>query len=429
MKKILIISYYYHNDEIIGAIRIRNIIKYLLTNNYKIFLITQGINSIIYMDKLIIHNIKDITPNDKLKMFLKIKKNQTISSHYKIKRYKNKTSIIENIFKIWEEIFYYPDITKNWIKPTFNIAKEIIKNNNIDIILSSAHPLSTHIVSSKLKNEYNIPWIADFRDLWTQNHYYRYSRIRKYFEKKLEINTMKNADIIITTTNSFKKKIEQLHKNKKIISIESGFNKSIINYNNKFKSNKISIVYTGALYQGKRDPEILFKVLRKLSKRKNIDINKFEINFYGPYEQWLEDDVTKYNLSMIVRFHGRVLRKEALNKQRNAQILLLLTWNNPEEKGVIPGKVFDYLAARRPILSLGSSKAEGVKIIERTRAGIHCKDENELERYLLDRYDEFINKSSIEYKGIDEKVMRFSSDRMGKQFETIIEDLLMNRNK
>ena len=106
-----------------------------------------------------------------------------------------------------------------------------------------------------------------------------------------------------------------------------------------------------------------------------VERGDVSIDFYGRYESWLEEDVTKYKLGDVVTLHGPVSREVAIRKQWESQILLLLTWNDPAEQGVYTGKVFDYLAARRPILSLGLSGGVVTKLLNDTNAGVHVSTE------------------------------------------------------
>jgi glycosyltransferase involved in cell wall biosynthesis len=283
-----------------------------------------------------------------------------------------------------------------------------------------------NLVASRLASEFNIPWIADFRDLWTQNHYYPYSGIRKFFDRRLELKTLSNASILTTVSQPLAENLQKLHKNKKVIAIPNGFDPEQTNPGIPL-STKFSITYTGYLYQGRRDPELLFKIIRYLINGNFIDPNSLEINFFGYDEGWLIHDVKKYGLDNYVKIHGIIPREQSIQKQRESQILLLLTWNDPEEKGVYTGKLFDYLAARRPILSLGFTDGGVVKeLLDQTRVGVHCSNEVELREYLLEAYREYKELGAVQYRGIKEEVMKYSQVEMAKSFSEVLESIIEN---
>ncbi|NQE44520.1 hypothetical protein C5S31_00680, partial [ANME-1 cluster archaeon GoMg2] len=185
-------------------------------------------------------------------------------------------------------------------------------------------------------------------------------------------------------------------------------------------SDKFSIVYTGNLYRGKRDPEPLLKAIQKLILEGIIEPDEVVIDFYGYDEGWLERDVERYGLQDIVRVHGVIPREEALKKQREAQILLLLTWNDPTERGVYTGKVFEYLAARRPILSMGISGGVVEDLLKETNAGVHTSSQEEIERALKIFHSEFKLKGRVGYCGISTKIERYSQREMARKFADVL---------
>ncbi len=119
--------------------------------------------------------------------------------------------------------------------------------------------------------------------------------------------------------------------------------------------------------------------------------------------------------------HGLIPREEALKKQREAQILLLLTWNDPTERGVYTGKVFEYLAARRPILSIGISGGVVEALLKETNAGVHTSSQEEIERALKKFHSEFKLKGRVGYGGINAKIERYSQREMARKFADVLD--------
>jgi len=287
-------------------------------------------------------------------------------------------------------------------------------------MISSSSPVTCHLIANKLKKNYDIPWIADLRDLWTQNHYYLHSRIRKIIDKRLELKVLSNADILTTVSPILAEKLKEIHKTKNIFSIPNGFNSEEINPGIPL-TDKLSIIYTGRLYQGKRDPELLFKALNELNNEQKIDLNDFLLDFYGKSQDWLKKDIEKYDLEKIVRQNGVVSREDVIKKQWESQILLLLTWDNPAEKGVLTGKIFEYLAAKRPILSYGISEGIVKDLIEETNAGYHAKDLKDLKNILERVYSQYKLNGKVDYYGLEDKINKCSHEEMTKKFVKALE--------
>ena len=99
------------------------------------------------------------------------------------------------------EVFAYPDGMKYWYESAYREASRIIEEEQIDAIISSSWPITCHTIAKELKDNYGICWIADLRDLWNLNPYISHTFIRDYFEKRLELKTFENVDVLTTTTD------------------------------------------------------------------------------------------------------------------------------------------------------------------------------------------------------------------------------------
>ena len=351
----------------------------------------------------------------KWKKGLRLNSDKTLKAQFAISERKKNQSLLDYMLKIWEEVIAYPDIKRTWMIPATTRGKDLLKKYHFDAIISSSSPASAHLVAAHLAAESKLPWVADFRDLWTQNHSFHYSCIRNFFEKRLEYNTLLNASILITVSEPLAKRLQELHKDKRVISIPNGFDSDQINPGIPL-TKKFSITYTGSIYKGRQDPEPLFHVLQILIDEKKIDPELIEINFFGYNVDWLIGDVKKYQLQNVVKINGMVSRENSILKQRESHILLLLTWNDSAEKGVYTGKLFDYLAASRPILSIGCTDGGVVKeLLDQTQAGVHISKEEDLKEYLLKTYHEYKENGVVQYHGIVAEILKVQPQGDGEE--------------
>lgn len=119
----------------------------------------------------------------------------------------------------------------------------------------------------------------------------------------------------------------------------------------------------------------------------------------------------------------------AIIEQQQSQLLLLLNWNDPKELGIYTGKVFEYLAARRPILSIGYTRGGVVKeLLDQTKAGVHCASEADLREYLLKAYQEYKELGAVQYRGVDVEILKYSHKEMARKFAEVLEEVT-NKNK
>lgn len=345
---------------------------------------------------------------------------QTVSEQFAIKTEKNNHSISDYLAILPNEFISYPDPQIGWYDHAVAAGQKLIRKEQIDAIISSSYPVTCHLIASTLSKENHLPWIADFRDLWTQNHYFTHTPLRNFFERRLELTTIGQASALTTVSRPLANNLGKLHEGKQVFPVPNGFDPAILNPGVP-AGDPFSIVYTGMLYQGKRDPAQLFLVLRELLTERIIPREEVRIDLFGPHEDWLLDEIRKFDLQGIVHVHEQVPREISIAEQRKAQILLLLTWNDPGEAGVYTGKVFEYLAARRPILSMGFPGGGVVKeLLDRTHAGVHVSGTAGLKEYLRNAYREYREVGEVSYHGIGDEVMKYSHEEMAGKFAEIL---------
>ncbi len=414
MKKVLVISFFFNNKEEIGSVRLRGLARNLPEYGWKPTILTiKNRNESESHFRTVETDYSDLVGRWESRLGLN-------SENIKKKSNKNGKNYIGFLIKAWLEIFAFPDPEKNWYKPAVEVGSDLLEKEQFDAILTSSSPVTCHLIGAELKKRHEIPWIADFRDLWTQNPYFNHTFMRRIVEKRLELKTIRNADAITTTTEYFERELKQLHNTNKTHVILNGFSPSDKTKNAQL-INKFTIIYTGRLYYGKRDPEPVFKALCELINQGDIDSQDVKIEFYGPHENWLFDDVKKYNLENLVQIYGILPREKILEKQREAQLLLLLAWDNPKEKGIIPGKIFEYMAARRPILFIGNSSSRVNDIIKTTNIGETVSGNEEIKNTLLKLYNEFKTQGKVNYNGIQEQVDIYSQIEMTKKFSKVLD--------
>jgi glycosyltransferase involved in cell wall biosynthesis len=308
----------------------------------------------------------------------------------------------------------YPDDKKYWRPYAVAAGLELLQKGTFDAMLSSFGPPTAHLIANELKSETGLPWVADFRDLWTQNHYYAYSRLRKWFESRLEAETMAGADALVTVSRPLADRLAAAYPNKPVFTIPNGFDPEEISQET--PTPPFTITYTGQLYWGKRDPKLLFQALQELIAENKIARQDIRIHFYGPEVYWLDQETQHYGLEGIVRQFGPVSREEAVSKQRTSQILLLLRWDNPDEVGVYTGKLFEYLAAKRPILALGGPEGVVSDLLAETGAGVHATTLKRLKMQLASWYQAYQQHGVTPYTGDEERILSYSHRAMAKKF-------------
>lgn len=330
----------------------------------------------------------------------------------------------KGLYFILKEFLSYPDEEKNWLHPAIKKGMEIIENNNIDAIISSSSPVTCHIIAKKLKDKYQIPWIADLRDLWSQNHNYSYSPIRKKLDEKLERETLSEADKLVTVTPIWSKQLESIYKGKIIHCVTNGFDPGNLNLPQKPFTPKFTITYTGNIYK-KHDPLKFLVALREVIDNKSIESDDIDVRFYCPHNKDLSKNIKKFGLSNVVKQYGIVSRNISFEKQKESQLLLLLNWEDIRGRGWYPLKIFEYLAAQRPILATGGLGDDSIQeLLKYTKAGNYAKNVEDIKNIIVNSYANYKQNGKITYNGDLLKIDEYSYKETSKEYAKILDNFI-----
>jgi len=337
----------------------------------------------------------------------------------------SRNSFVDFFLTLGGGVINYPDSYKGWKPFAVKAGDEFLQNKPVDAIVS-IWPVTSHLIARDLKAKHKVPWLADFPDLWSQNAYYVYGPLRKFIDRRLELKTISNADALVTTSEPWAEKLRMLHKRKSVYAITHGFDPALVNTPPVNLTSKFTITYTGILYSGMRDPSKLFAALRDLFFDETMNPDEVEVRFYGPTEGWIGNEIEQYGLSSIVKQCGIVPHQLSLQKQRESQLLLLLDWDDKNERGVLTGKIFEYLGARRPILATGGVAGNVVDVLlDETKAGIHTPTVEDTKHTLKKLYQEYKQKGEITYNGEGSKLSKYSHLEMARKFSGILDHLVV----
>lgn len=336
-------------------------------------------------------------------------------------------SLIDLLLTFWGEVTAYPDPQKGWRSFAVKAGDAYLQHESVKAIISTSSPVTSHIVAKELKDKHGIPWVADFRDLWTQNHYYPYSRLRKALERRLEQRTLCPADALVTTSELWAQRLGAIHQEKTVRAITNGFDPEYMNNTNSNLTNKFTITHTGNLYPGKQSPEPLFAALQELIARGVMDAGNVEVRFYGAEVGWIDKQAERYGLTEIVKQFGIVSQEAALKMQRESQVLLLVKWDDPEERGTYTAKIYEYLAARRPVLAIGGYEDVINELLNETGAGTCAATTEEIKGVLIELYRDYQAAGRASYNGVEDKINKYSRREMARNFALVLDRVSKQR--
>lgn len=334
------------------------------------------------------------------------------------------------------DVFLSPESCIGWATKVLKVIVDKIDFSKIDVIFSTADPYIDHIIAYYLRKNYAIPWIADFRDEWT-NNYFTQVRLQNKgkevyaLERAMEYNIVHLADKVITVTpqstqnytNIFDLEAEKVH------TITNGYDEDDFK-DIKIKKSKdvFTLCYNGTMYNGVT-PVPIIEVINILIKNKVIDSKKIKVIFNGRCNDTLKRKILGADSYGITQFNGYLPHAKSLEYAINAHLLLLLDrCPNPNEKNVeqaYTGKMFEYLRMRVPIVSLGTKESIIEKLLLKTQAGYNFEytDYRGLEKYIMDYYEEWCEKGEITFNSNHHLINQYERKALTKRLVELLNEI------
>lgn len=394
-KRVLILAYFYPPKNDMGSLRPTKLAKYLPDFGWEpIVLTAQG-----------------------------EKKDGGLEEVPGVKVYRTKSafSLVNPILKKSDRVGYWRYGLDN--------ALDILKDTPYDLIFSTAGPMRINILASKIQKATGLPWVAEFRDPWTDNHYQKIkSRFLLSIEGQKEVRTMKGAELLTTVSQPWVDLISKRHGYaKKVIYIPNGFDPEDYDAQAE-KTDKFTMTYTGGLYsdneKGRRDLRPLFEAIAKLKKEAIVSKDDFEVRFIGSNRAHVETDAALFGINDLVRVYDRVPYGKSVQFQKESTALLMLSANIPQERAVYSGKIYEYLGAGRPILAMPRNSGSVVEeLLENTNAGELCTSPQEAENVLRSWLTTFRQMGKLESRVAPESLIPYTWKEQTRQFASIFNDL------
>lgn len=358
---------------------------------------------------------------------LGLKKNQSLTEQVREKSVgSSKTSFFHRLLYAYQSLFAFPDTEKTWIAPCIKRAITLSKHIHFDALLSSSPFGSTHVIAHHVQKKIGMPWVADFRDPWVLNHDYPFNKLRFLIEREYEKKIIAPARALTTAWPACTRRQHQLH-NQPTHTIYNGFDPAALPPTAATLPSKLTLSFTGTIYDGKQKPELLLEALAALQKKHpNTPLNTLiSVSFYGRKNARLEGLINSYDLNDVVHYGGMLSRTKTLAVQRESHALILFGWEDENEKGIFQTKLFEYLAAHRPILWCGGPPDEESKEVVRTaHAGSCAPTTGDIEKTLEELMSEFKKTGTIAYHGNEEKIMQFSYPHLAQKLHEVLSSVI-----
>lgn len=432
-RKVLIISYYWPPSGGAGVQRWVKFTKYLREFGWEPIIYTPENPEFPSID----HSFEKDIPTDVQVIKTKIwepynlyrlatgKKDEKINAGFISE---NKKQGFKDKLSIWiRGNFLIPDPRRFWIRPSVKFLQQYLQQNPVDAIITTGPPHSMHMIGLGLKQKNNnLKWIADFRDPWTNIDFYKElnltlisDKIHHYFEQKV----VHSADAVLVVSKGMEQEFREL-KPKYLQVIPNGYDDADTNQLEYKLDEKFTISHIGTL-NAARNPKTLWKALSVLIKEDTQFKEDLQIQLVGKVDFSVLEDIKHFGLNDNLLKIDYIPHQEAIAKQKSSLLLLLLINNSGNAAGILTGKFFEYLAAKRPILGFGPSDGDAAEVLNATGAGVMVdfEDVESAKANVLAYYTQYQNKTlTIDSKSIEQYSRKSLTGELAKVLDKLLDN-------
>lgn len=373
---ILLVSWYFPPANEIGAIRVGKMAEDMLRRGHDVRVLTAGqttsdnsLASTFPEDRIVRTSwidVDTISSPWRLMSTVKQRVGNTNTSPYTGSTGSWRSRIRES----YAALVRMPDRQIGWLPALLRAGRKMLNAEKADIIVASGPPFTTFLGAASLAKRFRIPWIAEYRDGWSEYLYSPKPKWRDPIDVRMENRTLASAAGIVALTEPWRDYYAARFQ-KPTIAAYNGYDEDILapdGSREAASSEPVSIAYLGALYQGLRDPHVLYEALA-ISGLTPRDV---EVRYYGPTIAEVLSQAKLFGVEQFVHVFDRVPHEESLQIERKSDVLLLL--QSPSDPNNVPAKTFEYLAARRPILGLGLDEGIPAQLVNDRKAGLYKSD-------------------------------------------------------
>lgn len=265
---------------------------------------------------------------------------------------------------------FVPDPRVGWVRPSVRFLKKYLKEHPVDVMVTTGPPQSMHLIGLRLHKTLGLPWIPDFRDPFTKMYYLRYLPLTESTWRKLhrlEQEVLDGCSTVLSVTPLVQEDF-QSRTHTPVAMITNGYDAEDFEGAAPAQDGFFNITHTGLLASD-GNPFRLWEVLGEMARADENFRRQLRLRLAGKVDREVLEAIRAAGLEENVVALGYCDHATAVREQRAASVLLLPLRNDPEYRMILPGKLFEYLAARRPVLGIGQPDGAMARVLRQTSAG------------------------------------------------------------
>lgn len=377
MKKVLVIAYYWPPSAGSGVQRWLKFVKYLRDYGWEPIIYTPENPDFDLKDPALLEEI----PNGVLvvkhpifepfKLYQKLVGQKADAQVNPVMKGGGKISWKSRLALWIRANCFIPDSRMFWINPSIRFLTKWLKNNPVDAMVSTGPPHSMHLIALGVKEKTNLPWLADFRDPWTNIDFYHELNLEPWadaWHHRLEKKVVQTADHVVAVSNKSGKDYAEMTR-KPVSVITNGYDPADIDLSDSvFPDPGFIIIHIG-MWGKARSHEAFWNGLVELRDENPSFKKELIVRIFGVVDPFVHDQIQYIEDKSWIQFMPYIPHNEIIKEQRKATILLLSINRGPTAPGIIPGKLFEYLALAKPIICMGPVEGDSAAIVQKSGAG------------------------------------------------------------
>ncbi|MGA3244269.1 MAG: hypothetical protein ABSE41_06620 [Bacteroidota bacterium] len=380
MKKVLIVTYYFPPSGGPGVQRVLKFVKYLPEFGWQPVVLTVQDGDYPARDESLLAEIPQHAIVYRTKIFEPYRLYRKLTGKAvnmpvdveNIPQGGKKKSLTESLAEFVRSTFFIPDARIGWYPYAVPQGLKIIKEQNIEAIYSSSPPYTTSVIARKLHRATRIPWVAGFRDPWTgflstPDRWF----IPRAIDERLERAVFNDANAVEAAWRGILKdvtgKVPGIDQ-KKLVYHPNGFDREDYPTLKLKKNKRFTVTYTGSMY-GKRNPRTFLQAVEGLVSDGKVDPRKIHLKFIGRFGSEVREMLERSSIHDSIEVISYLPHSESVEALLRSDALLLIVDEADGSDEIVPGKVFEYIGAQRPIIGLAPEGAIA-GLMRETRSGL-----------------------------------------------------------
>jgi glycosyltransferase involved in cell wall biosynthesis len=434
VKKVLIVTYYFPPSGGPGVQRVLKFVKYLPAFGWQPVVLTVRDGDYPARDESLLAEIPEHAIVYRTKIFEPYRLYRKLTGKAanapvdveNIPQGGKRKSLTESLASFVRSTFFIPDARIGWYPYAVPQGLKIIKEQNIEAIYSSSPPYTTSIIARTLHLKTKIPWVAGFRDPWTgflstPDRWF----LPRAIDERLERAVFNDANAVEAAWRGILKDViekEPRVDQSKLVYHPNGFDSEDYPVLKKQKNKRFTVTYTGSMY-GKRNPKTFLQAVEELVNAGKVDPKKIRLRFIGRFGSEVRGMLEQSSIHESIELVSYLPHSESVKALLQSDALLLIVDEAAGSDEIVPGKVFEYIGAHRPIIALAPEGAIA-GIMRETRSGLVApnQDIGAIQAAFIECYGNFLYHTS-KFEQDPEAVKRYDRREITRQLAVLLDTL------